>query len=34
MRIAKWNLKKQSQFYNGQNDVMSVTAMVYGVFGG
>ena len=33
MRIAKGNLKKQSQFSEGQNDVKSVIVMVYGDFG-
>ena len=33
MRIAKRNLKKQSQFLKGQNDVKSILTMVYGDFG-
>ena len=34
MRIAKRNLKKQTQFPKGQNDVKSVSIMVYGDFDG
>jgi len=30
MRIAKRNLKKQSQFLKGQNGVKSMIVMVYG----
>ena len=34
MRIAKWNLKKQSQFIKVENIVKSISTMVYGDFGG
>jgi len=34
MRIAKRNLKKQSQFAKGQNDVKSILIMVYEDFDG
>ncbi len=33
MRIAKGNLKKQSQYLKVQNDVKSVLIMVYGDLG-
>ena len=34
MRIAKTNLKKQSQFIKGQNNATSLQVMIYGNLGG
>jgi len=34
VRMRKRNLKKQSQYSKGQNDIMSISAMVYGDFSG